>query len=155
MHIYKVLGSYSPLHPPTNSCQILHQMALSPSCSLLIFHITLHLVNAISVYMRPSMHTGLPPNLDTLSPKKMTIHSGHSDYQQLLSQGQKFSTFWNVDWFCLVQVTTVVHLCVHHSGHVQKTALHNTLHHPPVLTSVLMLFHKAMSLGVGFDIDAP
>lgn len=55
-----------------------------------------------------------------------------------------------------MQVTTVVHLCVHHSRrHVQKTALHNTLHHPPVLTSVHLLFHKAMSLGVGFDIDAP
>lgn len=47
MHIYKVLGSHSPLHPPQNSCQILHQMALSPPCSLLIFHITLHLVNGV------------------------------------------------------------------------------------------------------------
>lgn len=158
--MYKVLESYPPLHP-LNSCQALHQMSLSPSCSLLIFHITLHLVNVISVYMGPSMHTGLQPmalipkengyplwpQLTTNSSSARGRNSQHSGRLTGLVLSCAFmraafmaypedsvcTALWKVYWLVLVQVTTVVHLWVQHSGHVQKTALHSTLHHPPVL----------------------
>lgn len=152
MHIYKVLECYPPLHPP----QLLPNPSSNAPFTFMFssyFSHHTHLVNAISVYMGPSMHTGCQPM--ALCPKKMTIHSGHSWLPialQLVTEILNILECWLV-WSCAEN-----HSCAFMSAPFRACPEDSIAQDSPPSSSsqsVYQLFSKAMSLEVGFDIGAP